>query len=104
MSRTIRRKNETHEYYWILRDWIFSSSLLMRNIIDPQSNSGKKRLAKFHSDAGTTKCKEPGPKWFRNLMTERPQRRYAKNELRKFILDTEHIVILNSKDKLKYWT
>ncbi len=109
MSRTIRRKSETHEYSWVLRDWdtffnTYGICYGTRITYDPKSKYGKKALAEFHSDAGTFEGKEPGPSWFRNLTTERPQRREAKRQLHKFMLDEEFEVMLNPMDHLEYWT
>lgn len=64
----------------------------------------KKGSAKFHSDSGTHNCKEPGPKWFRNLYAERPHRRSAKLQLTQFCRDEEFEVIILDKPKLPYWT
>jgi hypothetical protein len=57
----------------------------------------------MHKDS-TYRCKEPGPSWFRNLFTERPQRREAKRQLNKFLLDPDFEVLLDSKATLEYYT
>lgn len=67
------------------------------------SKEGKKRLAKYFSDNGTHKFKEPGPSWFRNLHCTRPYRRKVKNELRKFLLDEEYEIDYN-EPYVPYWT
>ena len=103
MSRTIRRKNAYYEYYWVLRDWDFSGEYLKCIPIEAKSNVGKQRLAKFHSDANKA-FQEPGPSWFRNLTTERPQRRDAKRQLHRYLQGEDIEVILNPQDKLDYWT
>lgn len=69
-----------------------------------KSVEGKKRLAKFHSDAGTHGCKEPGPAWWRNMTAERPNRRKAKRELQKYLVDNEYEPIIEAKPRLEYWT
>lgn len=68
------------------------------------SKEGKKRIARYRSDAGTHNFKEPGPSWFRNLYTERPNRRKAKRELQKFLRDTEYEPMIEAKPPLEYWT
>jgi hypothetical protein len=68
------------------------------------SKEGKKRIAKYFSDNGTYKCKEPGPHWYRNLYTERPNRRKTKRELQKFMLDNEYEPMIEAKPPLDYWT
>ncbi len=115
MSRTYRRKNETHEYDWLLRAdryYIFNDTGGRYHNYwvssPPAKNKDRsecvKEINRFHSDAYTHECKEPGPAWYRLLNTERPQRRHAKNELRKYMLNEEMEVILNPMDKLEYWT
>ena len=119
MSRTYRRKNETRDYDWVLRD--FFSLKELPSVSDYEkiqlyhskyvwvhfskwSDRGKKLIRKYHSDAGTTNHKEPGPCWFRNAFVERPNRRKSNREIKKFMLDTEYEVIIDSKPPLKYWT
>jgi hypothetical protein len=112
MSRTYRRKNKvgnhwadlayyTGEYVRIGYDLWWPRVYVP---FDKQSKEYKKGVAKFHSDAGTTNCKEPGPSWFRNLYTERPLRRQSKREIRKFMLDPDYEPIIDKKGKLEYWT
>ena len=64
----------------------------------------KKGSARYHSDSGSHNCKEPGPKWFRNLYAERPHRRKSKLQLKQFIQDPDYEVIVRTKPKLPYWT
>jgi hypothetical protein len=109
MSRTFRRKNVTQEYYWILRDWdwaynTYSICYGCRKIIDPKSQQAKNLLAKYHSDSGTHACKEPGPAWYRNVTRQRPLRREGKEQLRKFMLNEEHEVMITENPPLEYWT
>lgn len=103
MSRTFRRVNEKQEYDWVLRDWRHSWFTGLEFRLDPKSKEGKEAIARYHSDKYRN-FKEPGPAWYRNMFTERPQRRKAKNQLRKFMLDEEFEVMLNGKDPLEYWT
>lgn len=125
MSRTIRRRGVKRDYYWVLRESCLSEEELSK-ITDahfvtntrwggwtryqydahyyPYSKEGKRRIAQYHSDAGTNTCKEPGPSWYRNLYTERPLRRKAKRELKKYMLDTDYEPIIEKMGKLEYWT
>jgi hypothetical protein len=63
----------------------------------------RRESAKYHSDARTKGMNYNGPRWFRNQVVERPQRRQAKEELRKFLLDPEHEVCLTPKNHIPYW-
>lgn len=103
MSRTFRRKNETKDLWWVLTDCVYHRQ--SRRVIryNKSGKEAKIALAKYRSDAYVG-FREPGPTWFRNMFVERPQRRQAKEQLRKFILDTEYVVLLRPKNKLKYWT
>ena len=116
MSRTYRRKSEKdrpsrkrlqwlksefmewHSYAWST----FTLSYLTK--LEPGTKTYQERMAEYHSDAGTTNFKEPGPSWYRKLTTERPLRRRNKNELRKFILDNDYEPMIESKGRLDYWT
>lgn len=104
MSRTIRRKSAKHEAKsWVLTDYVYVGGYLKKVEVPEKSREGQKALAKFHSDAHPS-FKEPGPAWFRNLFTERPQRREAKRQLTQFLKNPEKEVILRSKDPMPYWT
>lgn len=100
MSRTYRRKRDPIPY-WIFIEYDTNWN---KTFVDRKSEDGKRLKAKYLSDAGTFKHKEPGPSWFRNLYTERPQRREAKRQLKIFMTQDDYEVILNAKDKLEYWT
>ena len=111
MSRTYRRKNRpiprwvTQERFRIFRienSYRFAHFMYVQ--IEPQTDKYAKLIAKYRSDAGTHNSREPGPSWFRNLYTERPQRREAKRQLQKFKQDPTFEVMLNKKDPLEYWT
>lgn len=113
MSRTYRRKNEVGNHWSDFRYYTGEyviihpiTSIWNRVYVPFEKNSKeyKRGKAKFHSDAGTTPCKEPGPSWFRNLYTERPLRRQSKKEIRKFMLDPDYEPIIDKKGKLEYWT
>lgn len=107
MSRTFRRKNgDPWDKKWHVSDYIRipGTHCYQRIYYEQGSDEYKKGLARYHSDAGTTNCKEPGPSWFRNLYTQRPHRRHADIEIRKFILNDDYEPMIGSKDKLEYWT
>lgn len=107
MSRTYRQRDQFSIFInlrWVLRDHdACPVEFPVTPQIDPKSKEGKKRIAKFYADK-TFNFKEPGPHWFRNLNTERPQRREAKRQLGRYMRDPEFVVILNAKDPLDYWT
>jgi len=133
MSRTYRRKT-TDRVNWacelehyisevVFSDYTRFSSSWVRVYYPKASKAYKKGLARYHSDGATNNFKEPGPSWFRNLFSDRPLRRKAKNELRKFMIsvpvaftgdgrEVDFLQVMNecyepnipSKDKLPYWT
>jgi hypothetical protein len=108
MSRTYRRtSNCEHDLQWVTKKLIRITGKYYTRFawipLDPESDEYIKALAVYHSDAYRN-FKEPGPSWFRNLFTERPQRRRAKLQCKKYLTNPEYEVILNAKDKLTYWT
>ena len=68
------------------------------------SKTGRRLIAKASSDAATHSCKEPGPGWFRNLYSDRPLRRKAKEELRKYMMNEEYEPMIEDMPPLPYWT
>ena len=105
MSRTFRRKwGDQHDLQWALTDYIFIDGSMRRIKIDPKSKEGRKNVARYHSDAGTNRCKEPGPSWFRTEFTQSPYRARARSELRKALFDEDCEVVLESMPCLEYWT
>lgn len=114
MSRTYRRKSgDQSDLHWVLRDrdwiWVDGDDLYQRHCVvethvDRNSKEGKKRLAKYYSDAGTHRCREPGPMWFIRETAQRPYRRRANNEIRKFMRNPEHEVMIESMPHRDYWT
>ena len=105
MSRTYRRKNQPIPR-WVTHELRRIGNSYQWEYIPTDTNSQEyaKRVALHKSDAGTTDFKEPGPSWFRNLFTERSQRREAKRQLHKYKQDPDFEVVLNEKDPLEYWT
>lgn len=112
MSRTYRRTKERHrrgwfdDEYWYTSEWVRNEVGMIshRERYPKDSIEYKKGYARYHSDAGTHCCKEPGPSWFRNLYSDRPLRRKSKNELRKFMANEEYEPVVDRKGKLPYWT
>ena len=105
MSRTFRRTNVS-----TLEKWFVNHRLEMNRPygvrwveIQHNSNEYKKKLAIFQSDSYRDGCREPGPKWFRTLVAERPQRRFNKNELIKFMLNPEYETMCVDMCYLPYW-
>jgi soluble lytic murein transglycosylase-like protein len=101
MSRTYRDKGHNFFYTrdWVLHDYNANGDRIR---IDPKSKEGRKRLAKQRADKTMT-WKEPGPAWFRNLTTERPQRRKAKAQLYRYVRGEEFEVMLEAKAPRDYW-
>lgn len=109
MSRTYRRKNTTRvgwattlEYH--TSDFVKTESGWQWVPYPKDSKEYKKGYAKYHGDHGTHNFKEPGPSWFRNLFSTRPERRKAKRELHKYMMNDEYEPMIDSKGKLPYWT
>lgn len=67
-----------------------------------KSKEGKRRLAVYMSDADTNPRHRPH-KWFVTCRTQRPYRREANNELRKYMLDTEYEYMIESMPQLGWW-
>jgi hypothetical protein len=106
LSRTTRRKKACrHRSYWdlqyALRD--YDSDAVTPPQIDPKSKEGKRRIARYYAD-NYVRFKEPGPAWFRNLFTERPQRRKANAILHRVKQGEDIEVTLPAKERLDYWT
>ena len=83
MSRTIRRKNQQHEYYWVLRDWRRQRYEDIKVNHDPRSLAGRKAVAIFHSDKSIT-MGDAAPRWYRYKYDN--QRRTRNNRVMKLWL------------------
>lgn len=105
MSRTYRRKNLPLPY-WVAEELVRVENSYRFEWVwrSPNSKEYKKDVAKHYSDTGTHRFKEPGPGWFRNLWTERPQRRESKKILNQYIRNPDLEVMLLPKNPLEYWT
>ena len=65
MARTYRRRQEKHEYRWVLSDVRRLPGLRWRRVsIDRHAPEGRRRLARFHSDAHRPSCRVPA--WYRH--------------------------------------
>jgi hypothetical protein len=84
MSRTFRRKQERHEYYWVLRDWDSHAPCGSWVRIDPASTKGRKALAHFHSDKAVTMG--AAPRWYRKVFDHRI-RTFNDGMLRRWLAD-----------------
>lgn len=111
MSRTFRKKEGKKHFDPIAKklycsDWepisIFCSDM-QKFSLAYDSFEYQRESARFHSDAKTKGMNYHGPKWFRKQVVERPQRRKAKEELRKFSLNPDHEVCLTPKNHIPYW-
>ena len=54
MSRTLRRKNQQHDYEWVLIDWESCIPGIRSPRHDPLSAIGLKVIARYHSDSQVT--------------------------------------------------
>jgi hypothetical protein len=108
MSRTYRRKSGDHtDLFWQTKTMVRVPDryIWLWVPMDPKSKEYIKIVRKYHSDAGTHSCgngKAP-PGWFITQHVQRPHRRDANRQLRKWLLDPEYELILNAKDPLPYW-
>ena len=71
--------------------------------IERSSAQGRKKLARFQSDAKKYWMNWRGPAWFHNTFSQRPHRRRASAELKKFMQDPEHEVMIENKPRRLYW-
>ena len=70
MARTFRRKQQRHEYYWVLHDWESRLPYGRWVQIDPRSMAGRKAIARFHSDKTVT-MSGSAPRWYRKASDHR---------------------------------
>jgi len=116
MSRTYRFNKGKDRYLvedsWILKEHKYVWKELCDGYvwrkwstihIDPKSEEGKKRLARFHSDAKKGVMIWNGPSWFNKLFSQKPHRMDAKKELHKFKINPEHEVIISKPHRVYWW-
>lgn len=90
MSRTFRRKNQTHEYRWLLREYVMQPEGFPKRVrIDPKSDEGRRKIARYHSDAAWTMG--PAPHWYCNVF-ERVARQEVRRQLHNWMRDPEFVV------------
>lgn len=92
MSRTYRRKNQTHDYRWVLRDYArpagaHSRFMIVAVDIPASSPQGRKHLAKYHSDHASVYGQ--APRLFRKLF-KRKQRMGHRLEIARWLKDSEY--------------
>ena len=68
--------------FWVYNDW---NSTPKNAQINPFSQQGKAVIARIFSDAKHGVMRFKGPGWFHNQFSQRPYRRKAKTELKKFM-------------------
>lgn len=108
MSRTtrFRKGKDTYliEQQWVLKQRVGGGRDRIISIIDPKSKLGIVLLARFHADMKAHVMIMNGPRWFNNLMSDRPHRRESKRQIHKFMLDPENFeVCLLNKPHKDYW-
>ena len=106
MSRTYRRKRGDHQDLECQTSYLVQVPGRYRwywEKMDPNSKQYKKAVNKYHSDAGTHKFTNSPCGWWVNMVVQRPHRRNAKQQLKKWLTDPEYEVILNAKDPVPYW-
>jgi hypothetical protein len=94
MSRTYRRRKQTHDHHWVLRDYACAAGATSRFMIVPvdipaRSAEGRKRLAKYHSDHASVYGQ--APRHVRKLFNRR-QRMGHRLEIAHWLKNSEHPV------------
>jgi hypothetical protein len=101
MSRTYRRKNETQDYYWVLREWHFRRTYFDVTHHDKNSQEGKRRIKVYHSDAQCTM--DNAPSWFKLIYARRPFRRKEQVALIKAVKYIEEDIPFPVRRKSVLW-
>lgn len=129
MSRTYRKRNETGKRWDNLEYRLKDSGYHLEEVLKIEgiekiilscygggyytaydfyysktSKKGKEIVARWHSDAGGTRYKEPGPMWFVREFTQVPYRMKCKTALANYKKYEEYEVILEAMPHLDYWT
>jgi len=97
MSRTYRRRDERHEYRWVLRDWVIESGRVTPAVLDRHSTQGRRAIARFHSDAEST-MKGGVPRWFRRIFKRR-QRNANTRQLLRWLADSGYDPLMNARHR-----
>ena len=97
MSRTYRRRGQRHEYPWVLREWHWSGGMLASHQIDPRSKTGRRAIARFHSDAERTMSSGP-PRWYRRVFDHR-LRTLNFREFRRGLNDRDYEPVMQARHR-----
>jgi len=97
MSRTYRRRGQRHEYRWVLREWHWSGGALAPHQIDPRSKTGRRAIARFHSDVERTMSSGP-PRWYRRVFDHR-SRTLNFREFRRWLNDRNYEPVLQARHR-----
>jgi hypothetical protein len=97
MSRTYRRRGQTHEYRWVLRDWSDATPWWAHALLDLHSKEGRHAIARFHSDAEFT-MRSGVPHWFCKIFKRR-QRNADTRELLRWLADPGYDPIMQSRHR-----
>lgn len=106
MSRTYRRKRgDKTELEWATTNYLRVSDtwIWYWEKLDPTTKEYKQAVAKYHGDYGTSHYNSRAPGWWITLTSQRPYRRDADRKIKKWLLNTEYEVIIDSKEPLPYW-
>lgn len=87
MSRTFRRKNQQHDYEWVLIDWKSRTPGVRSPRHDPRSMLGRKAIAHYHSDSQMT-MRSAAPHWYRKVYDHRLRTRNNR-QMSKWFRDPE---------------
>ena len=87
MSHTLRRKNQQHDYDWVLIDWRSRIPGVQYPRHDSRSALGQKAIAHYHSDSQTT-MGSTAPRWYRKVYDHRLRTRNNR-QMRKWLEDLE---------------
>ncbi len=85
MSRTYRRRGQTHEYRWVLRDRSGATPWWAYALLDRHSREGHRAIARFHSDTEIT-MRSSAPRWYRRAFDHR-LRTMNDRQLRRWLAD-----------------
>jgi hypothetical protein len=87
MSRTLRRKNQQHDYDWVLIDWKACILGVQYPRHDSRSALGQKAIARYHSDSTIT-MGSTAPRSYRKAYDHRLRTRNNR-QMRKWLKDPE---------------
>lgn len=116
MSRTWRNRRE-RPFDWILTNYekyeegkpgfhrwpMYTSHNCEYAYYIKSEKDQRKAIAKFYAD-GSREMVGSGPRWFRNMFSERPFRRKMKKELFKYMKNPEYEPLCDAKNPaVIYW-